>query len=156
MWIELKNFTTEDCMRLQNYADLRPVYVSERQIVNQLIWEDYYDTHYYRNETFMMYVTGIAKGMCPMMPLCKVEDIPKVFEDIKYHWNNVLGNPLNIYLIDTAFQEVLNTIPGFAEEFKVVDDRDSYDYIYDAEKLRTLSGKAYHKKKNHLNSFLRN
>lgn len=156
MAIEIKKFTITDIKWLQAYANLRPIYISERQFVNQFIWEEFYDTHYYHNHTFMMCITGLKKGNCPMMPLCRVEDIPKVFEQLKDHWNNVLHQPLNMYLIDQTFLEVLGTIPGFAEEFKVVDDRDSYDYIYDAEKLRTLSGKAYHKKKNHLNSFLKN
>jgi len=157
MSIELKKLTIADSMRLQAYADLRPIYISERQFVNQIIWDDFYDTHYYYKDTFMMCTTGLKKESCPMpmMPLCKVEDIPMVFAELKDHWNNVLHQPLNMYLLDSTFLEVLGTIPGFGEEFKVVDDRDSYDYIYDAEKLRTLSGKAYHKKKNHLNSFLK-
>ncbi len=156
MDIELKKFNIAEGLWLQNYSDLRPVYISERQFVNQYIWEEFYDTYCYHNETFMMCTTGIKKDNCPMMPLCKLEDIPMVFKEIKNHWNNVLHKPLNMYLIDGIFLEVLKSIPGFNEEFKVVDDRDSYDYIYDAEKLRTLSGKAYHKKKNHLNSFLKN
>lgn len=156
MGMELKKFTIMDSMRLQAYADLRPIYISERQFVNQFIWEEYYDTHYYTNNTFMVCITGAKKGNCPMMPLCKTEDIPMVFNEIKDHWNNVLHQPLNMYLIDNVFLEALSMIPGFTDQFKIVDDRDSYDYIYDANKLRTLSGKAYHKKKNHLNSFLKN
>jgi len=158
MSIELKKLTIADSMRLQAYADLRPIYISERQFVNQIIWEQFYDTQYYNNDNFMMCTTGLKKESCPMpmMPLCKIEDIPMVFTEIKDHWNNVFHQPLNMYLIDSTFLEVLGKIPGFVEEFKVVDDRDSYDYIYNAEKLRTLSGKAYHKKKNHLNSFLKN
>jgi hypothetical protein len=155
MGIELKKFTIEDSRRLQTYANLRHVYISERQFVNQYIWEDYYDTHYYCNDTYMFCATGKC-GVYPMMPLCAEDDIIHVFTEIKEHWNQVLGKPLNMYLIDKSFLETLKTIPGFIDEFKIVDDRDSYDYIYDAEKLRTLSGKKYHKKKNHVNSFLRN
>ncbi len=35
------------------------------------------------------------------------------------------------------------------------EERDSHDYFYEAEKLRTLSGRKYHSKKNHYNSFLK-
>ena len=38
------------------------------------------------------------------------------------------------------------------EKYDILAVRDFYDYVYDAEKLRTFSGKAYHKKKNHLNA----
>ncbi|MDF2588820.1 MAG: hypothetical protein K0S41_2661 [Anaerocolumna sp.] len=155
MSIEFKKLTIFDGMRFDNYNDLRPVYISERQFVNQLIWEEYYNTQYHYNTTYMMCITG-NKELSPMMPLCKLEDIPTVFAEIKEYWNNTLNQPLNMYLIDETFLETLKMIPGFTEEFRVVDDRDSYDYIYDAEKLKTLSGKAYHKKKNHLNSFLKN
>lgn len=155
MDMEFKKFSITDGAKFQSYANLRPVYLSERQFVNQYIWQDYYDTHYYCNNTFLMCVTGEKKGFYPMMPLCKEEDIPMVFTMVKEYWNTVLNKPLNMYLIDQTFLEAIKAIPGFEEEFKVVDDRDSYDYIYDAQKLRTLSGKIYHKKKNHVNSFMR-
>jgi hypothetical protein len=156
MGIELKKLTILDSMYLEKYNRLRPVYISERQPVNSIIWEEFYDTHYYRNDTYMMFVIKSRNRNCPMMPLCKTEDILEVFKEIKQHWNHVLHEPLNMYLMDATFIETLKTIPGFTEEFDIVDDRDTYDYIYDADKLRTLSGKAYHKKKNHLNSFLKN
>ena len=61
-----------------------------------------------------------------------------------------------MYLADEAFVEALRTsIPDIEDRFSIEEDRDCFDYIYDAEKLRTLSGKAYHKKKNHVNAFLK-
>lgn len=41
-------------------------------------------------------------------------------------------------------------------EMEVTSDRDSFDYVYKREKLIKLSGRALHKKKNHLNYFLKN
>lgn len=156
MGIEIKKLTLADCLSLESYSNLRPVYISERQPVNQFIWEEFYDTHYYRNDTYMMCVIKAKSMLSPMMPLCKTDDIPAVFSEIKEHWNKVLNQPLNMYLLDESFLTALRTLPGFEEEFTVEDCRENYDYVYDAEKLRTLSGKAYHKKKNHLNSFLKN
>jgi len=153
--MEFHKFTIHDGRKYQSYADLRHVYLSERQFVNQYIWQDYYDTRYYCDDTFLMCVTGEKKGFYPMMPLCREEDIPKVFATVKEYWNKVLMKPLKMYLLDQTFIDALKAIPGFEDEFEIVDDRDSYDYIYDAEKLRTLSGKAYHKKKNHVNSFMK-
>ena len=140
---------------MQKDKNLRPIYLSERQFVNQLIWENYYNTTYYSNDKYMVYVTEYKDQKVPMMPFCKLEDIKTVFQELKEHWNNKLGIPLSMILIDKPFIEVLKIIPNFEEEFEIIDDRDSYDYIYDAQKLKTLKGKRYHKKKNHLNRFLK-
>jgi hypothetical protein len=48
------------------------------------------------------------------------------------------------------FEELDAMFPG---EFQIEYDRDAADYVYEAEKLRTLSGKKYHGKKNHINKF---
>ena len=44
----------------------------------------------------------------------------------------------------------------FGDEFIFDYDRDGSDYLYDSQKLISLSGKKLHSKKNHLNSFKRN
>ncbi|MCM1023779.1 MAG: phosphatidylglycerol lysyltransferase domain-containing protein [Prevotella sp.] len=44
----------------------------------------------------------------------------------------------------------------FGGRFSVSCDEADSDYIYDAEKLRTLSGKKYHQKRNHLARFYEN
>lgn len=155
MSITFNKLTVYDETQLQKYANLRPIFISERQFINQLIWQEYYETKYYCNDQYLMYITDRNDQLIPMMPFCKLEDIPTVFSEIKEHWNKNLGIPLNMMLIDKPFIDALKEIPGFEEEFEVIDDRNAYDYIYDAEKLRKLSGKAYHKKKNHLNKFLK-
>ena len=43
----------------------------------------------------------------------------------------------------------------YPSRFNIYKERDSFDYMYDAEKLRTLSGRKLHAKKNHFNSFIK-
>ncbi|CUH96063.1 hypothetical protein P22_2151 [Propionispora sp. 2/2-37] len=40
-------------------------------------------------------------------------------------------------------------------QFQWVEDRDNFDYVYNTQDLIELSGRKYHSKKNHLNSFKR-
>lgn len=155
MSIIFNKFTVYDQKRLQVYSNLRPIYMSEGQFINQYIWEDYYKTTYHSNDRYLVYVTEKDELKVPIMPFCKLEDITDVFAEIKNYWNEELKIPLNMILIDKPFIEALKTIPGFEDEFDIIDDRDSHDYIYDAEQLRTLRGKKFHKKRNHLNRFLR-
>lgn len=155
MNMTFNQFTAYDEERLNKYASLRPIYISERQFINQFIWENYYNTTYYCNNKYLIYVSNRDGNMIPMMPFCKLEDIPDVFTEIKDYWNNDLNLPLNMYFLDKPFIESLKANPSFEEEFEIIDDRDSYDYIYDAEQLKALRGKKFHKKRNHLNRFLR-
>jgi hypothetical protein len=43
----------------------------------------------------------------------------------------------------------------YPERFEFTTDIGSYDYVYDIEDLATLAGKKYHKKRNHLNNFIK-
>ena len=59
--------------------------------------------------------------------------------------------PLRIYGISAIHLPLLEKL--FPGKFKIVRERRYDDYVYSAEKLSTLSGKALHSKRNHINSF---
>lgn len=56
-------------------------------------------------------------------------------------------------LSEEMMKQILEVIP---DEYEFTTDRSHSDYIYRVENLAKLSGKKYHKKKNHLNKFLKN
>lgn len=55
--------------------------------------------------------------------------------------------------IDEENKEIIRStaVPGLSFE----EDRDNFDYIYSVEELIKLEGNKYHKKKNHLNKFIK-
>ena len=57
--------------------------------------------------------------------------------------------------IERADQRLVAEITG-ADELIVEPTRDQFDYVYRTDDLIKLSGRKYHQKKNHLNSFLKN
>jgi hypothetical protein len=83
----------------------------------------------------------------------KKEDLKEIIDAlIQYteenHCNFLFKN------IEKPFMEELKAI--YEERFIIEEDRDNFDYIYESEKLISLSGKSYHNKKNHYNAFIKN
>ncbi|MCB2352572.1 phosphatidylglycerol lysyltransferase domain-containing protein [Clostridium estertheticum] len=58
--------------------------------------------------------------------------------------------------LDESFMEEIKAIYGDVRGICIKEDRDNFDYLYEAEKLTKLSGKKLHGKKNHYNSFIKN
>lgn len=140
---------------IKKYSALRPIYISEGQFLNQYIWADFYDTKYIAKDSYLFFLMTINGNSVAMMPYCKQEDIESAFWETKDYFNNELGIPMNLHLADANFIETMKQSVRFLEEFTIEEDRDSFDYIYEAEKLRTLPGRDYSKKRNHLNAFLK-
>jgi len=55
--------------------------------------------------------------------------------------------------LEESFIEEFNVLLNKKNEFCIEEDRDNFDYLYEAKKLMTLSGKKLHSKKNHYNAF---
>lgn len=63
------------------------------------------------------------------------------------------GVPFDIrYVTKEQFDIIEKAAPG---RYHFEPDRDHWDYVYETEKLISLSGRKYHGKKNHINKFLR-
>lgn len=64
---------------------------------------------------------------------------------------NLRGRPL--ILFGASAQAAAFVQQQFPGRFSVTADRDDFDYIYRLEDLRTLAGRKYHQKRNHLKKF---
>lgn len=139
----------------EQYESLRPIYMSEGHFLNQFIWEDYYHTRFATDELALYLLIDNHSKPGFFAPLCKEKDIPEVFRRMEDYSHHVLQSPLRIYLADKQLVTILKENGLLTKKHTVTEERDCFDYIYDAEKLRTLSGKIMHKKKNLLNKFLK-
>ena len=137
------------------YESLRPIFMSEGHFLNQFLWESYYRTRYMTDDLALYLVLRRADGSHGFFaPLCREADLPEVFGRMERYSRDSFKEPLHIFLADSRMTELL-TEEGCLESYEITPLRDSFDYLYDAEKLRTLSGKAMHKKKNLVNAFAR-
>ena len=149
---ELFEVLPEDYDKLKSYYKLRRPVTCENIITDCYIWKNYYNTRYYINEYGLVWIYENKDEIFTTMPLCTYEDLLKCFEDMRLYFNNVLGRKLKVYLAEEDSVECLH-LP--CDKYLVEEERDYYDYVYDADKLRRLPGKHYHKKKNHINAFLK-
>lgn len=147
---KLCTLEAEDFEKILPYCNKRYSHTCESVLLSHYIWKDFYHTQYVADEDGLIWVLRADNEIFTLIPLCDEADLKDYFYKAKAYFNDVLGIKLKLYLADEKAVLLLD-LPE--EEFEVFADRRYFDYIYDAEKLRTLSGRAYHKKKNHINAF---
>ena len=149
----LQEIRIEDYNSIKEYYQMRRPETADSNILDLYIWLNCYPTWYFTNDKGLMWVAKSEGGQYySSIPCCKDEDLKECFLETQKYFNEVLQKKIVMYVVDKAAVDLLQ-LPE--DEYVVVPDRTYADYVYDAEKLRTFSGKKYHKKKNHLSAFKR-
>lgn len=153
MNLNFKPVTAEDIAKILPFFGLRPDKTCESVFLDSFLWRDYYHIQYtiYEGKGLLWKMEKEGKTYTSI-PSCRQEDLLELLGVMKAYFNQKLGEPLRIYLADQESLEFLRLDP---EEFSIEEAVDLKDYLYDGEALRTLSGRKLHKKKNHVNSFMR-
>lgn len=140
---------------MDSYFDLVDYRACEYSFLTLYMWQHMYNTHVMEKNGTMYVVGHDTKGYFSIVPVSK-----------KKQWEKDLCQLTKLF--ETCFKTskiVMRAVPEeyatFLEEnypgrFEIKKERDVFDYLYDAEKLRTLSGRKMHSKKNHYNAFMRN
>ena len=153
MDLQFKPVVAKDIERLTPFFALRPNKTCDSVFLDSFIWRDFYHIQCAVSDgkavQFLMEKDGVTYSA---MPMCKEEDLSHYFYEMVEYFNTVLKKPLRIYLAD---EEAVNDLKLDPEKFEVKEQEDLKDYLYDSGAMRSLSGKKLHKKKNHLNAFLR-
>ena len=153
MDLQFKPVVAKDIERLTPFFALRPNKTCDSVFLDSFIWRDFYHIQCAVSDgkavQFLMEKDGVTFSA---MPMCKEEDLSHYFYEMVEYFNTVLKKPLRIYLAD---EEAVNDLKLDPEKFEVKEQEDLKDYLYDAGAMSSLSGKKLHKKKNHLNAFLR-
>lgn len=153
MDLEFMPVQAEDISKLRPFFCLRPNKTCDSVFLDSFLWRDFYNIRYAISDgkaiLWLMQVDGAPHSA---MPMCKEEDLEHYFLVTQEYFNKELHAPLKIYLADEEAVKKLNLDP---EKYLVREQEDLKDYLYDAEAMRTLAGKKLHKKKNHLNAFIK-
>ena len=85
-----------------------------------------------------------------LQPLCKKDRLFEAIDKLKAYFNDKNIEFTLSGLEENIVEELKNYPNG---EFEFSTNRDDDDYVYNAIDLINLSGRKFHSKKNHLNSF---
>lgn len=149
MKIEFRKPKLEDKELITDYLRKYPSRCCDRTFANILLWCEHYHVDFaeYKN-TLLFRNTDVGSSFA--FPSGKDEDVRAVITELM-EWAKEEAQDFRLYEITRENQEKLEAwFPGV---FEVTYDRDSADYIYEAEKLATLAGKKLHSKRNHINKF---
>ncbi|WP_234123463.1 DUF2156 domain-containing protein [Clostridium hydrogenum] len=153
--LEFKNITIEDKSIFDMYLKGYDFRTSEYSFTSLLIWRKGCDIQYCIYENALIIKKKDFKGKYHFMqPIgYNKENLRKIVEKLKeYKEENNMD-----YLFKDVENSFLDDIKNiYGEKFDVENDIDNFDYIYQSEKLISLSGKKLHGKKNHYNNFIKN
>lgn len=122
----------------------------ERTFVNVFLWSRHYDVTYAVIEDTLVFKSERGEDLAFAYPAGAPEQVKKALEVLE-QYSKERGKPLCIYNVTPDnFEQLDNWYPG---RFQIEYNEDLADYVYESEKLCTLSGKKLHAKRNHINKF---
>lgn len=150
-----------DVRELAPYFGMRSNYTCDSVVMVSYLWKDFFRVQCACIEGRAAYIMSYADGHWrAALPFCREEDMPYYFQILEDYFNRKLGQKLYIALADVPGIHALGFSESGSEEsgqecrYRITEDINAADYVYDGESLRTLAGRKYHKKKNHVNAFL--
>jgi hypothetical protein len=146
-----KRITIEDREPLKKYITQTKHMACDYSVANLILWSGYYDTSYavendmlfirYKNQDQFYFTFPMGNG-----------DLKTAFEALESYCAKE-GIDFHMGLVEPEMYEQIEDI--FPGEYDIMYMRDNSDYVYNMTDLRDLKGNKYHKKKNHLNKFLK-
>ncbi len=152
MNIKFKTFTEIDYQIVLPYFSLRPTYTCESHFLYHIIWKDFYNSNYCKTNEGILWLQTIAGKTAALPPTTSKENFKNAFYKLQSYFTNEIKEKLRLYLID---EEALELLELDESKYKIIEDRNSFDYIYDGNNLRDLVGRKYSNKRNHINALLR-
>lgn len=151
MEIQWKNVEMEDQEIISKYYNQEPVRNCEFTFANNLLWAPFYDIRYGIVEDMLVFFSD-EEQMSVSFPQGK-GDLKRTVDALLSYFKE-REKPFKMRLVSPEqFEQLEALYPG---RFLIEYDRDKADYVYEAERLISLSGKKLHGKRNHINRFKEN
>ena len=151
-----KPLTQEDYDTLKPYYEKYTSDVHDLNLTNLLIWRRRHELHFCEIDGYLwfVYYPNNAFNMMFSEPIGDYNDKEALKQSIN-HWMAFCtqnGYPLRVRHVSDFFKQFLIDL---GLELLIHSKEADFDYIYEAVDLANLSGNKFHKKKNHLNQFIK-
>ena len=150
MELQFKKIGLEDRDVIHRRLMMNATRSCEDSFANLYLWSRVYPIEYAVWEDLVLIRSiGGENWRFPIGPRDKIREALEIMEETARRE----GHPFRMVLVAKPEYELLEQ--WFPGKYQVEWDRDIADYVYEREKLASLSGKKYHGKKNHVNKFVR-
>lgn len=148
MDIQWKMIALSDKELIEGFYRQEKLRNCEATFANNYLWAPHYEIRYAVVEGMLVFLSDEA-SFSVSFPV-GAGDLRKTVDMLLAYFSEK-GKPFKMHLVSPAQFEKLEALyPG---RFQVAYDRDLADYVYESERLLTLSGKKLHAKRNHINKF---
>ena len=147
--IQFKRPELEDRELIHSYFIKYPSRSCEKTFANSYLWSRHYKVVFAVVENTLIFKSE-NQGLAFTYPIGDSEDVKRTIDFLK-EYTEKKGVPFVLYHVtESQFTQLEEWYPG---RFEIEYNRDVADYVYESEKLATLSGKKLHAKRNHINKF---
>jgi uncharacterized protein len=142
--------TTNDIEMLRGFIEKAQYPESNHNLINMFQWFVQFPLWQFHTDNYCL-LLGVHKGhLFGYMPLCEKRYFIEAMEKML-----ALFKQYDIPFELSCFtEEETNTVLGLLPHLSAIAEREAADYIYETEKLRTLSGKKLQKRRNNYNHFV--
>ena len=147
---EFEAVTEADIPLLERFLEIAQIEESNHNLVNLFLWQTQYPVWQYHTEDYLL-LLGIHKGkLFTYMPLCKAE----FFEEAILKARSIFNHYEVPFELSCFTRVALDKIETILPKLNVQIECEAADYVYEGEKMRSLSGKKLQKRRNNYNHFV--
>lgn len=148
--VQFKRAQLEDKEIITRYFTNHTSRSCERTFANVFLWSGKYPVTWAIVEQALVFKSEDEEHLAFAFPAGEPENVKKALE-VLMQYSAQRNVPFQMYNVTPEYYAQLEEwYPG---RFQIEYVRDDADYVYESEKLATLSGKKLHGKRNHINKF---
>ncbi|MDD2978551.1 MAG: phosphatidylglycerol lysyltransferase domain-containing protein [Hespellia sp.] len=140
----------EDRELIESYFAKAPSRSCDRNFVNVYLWSRHYYVTFAIVEDAMVFKDETDGDLRFAYPAGEPENVRKAIAYIKTYFAEK-GKPFQMY--NVLEEQYAQFTQWYQQGYQIAYNPDLADYVYEQEKLETLSGKKLHGKRNHINKF---